>query len=98
MAREFVRPQNNVPVRLVLASAGVLKQGFSGPQKLFHLVDGRRIYLDIDVAERIEHAVGVGQEFWLCKRKPTDRKQKTRWDLYLQDPTPRQNESDLERD
>src|SRR5581483_8752641 len=74
------------------------KQGLYGPQKLFHLADGRRIYLDFDVAQRIEESVTVGQEFWLCKRKPFGKGQKTRWDVSLEDPTGRSGESTLERD
>jgi hypothetical protein len=40
----------------------------------------------------------LGQEFWLCKRKPAGKGQKPRWDIYLEDPTPQDGESDLERD
>ena len=98
MARDYIRPQNNIPVRLVLASMGVIKDGMYGPQKLFHLADGRSVYLDLDIAQRIENAVTVGQEFWLCKRKPASTGQKARWDIYLEDPTPRPGESGLERD
>ena len=95
---EFVRVLNNVPEHLVLASLGVLKGGIYGPQKLFQLADGRSLYLDLDVAERLEQTVSVGQEFWLCKRKPAGKGQKTRWDIYLEDPTPHEGESQLERD
>lgn len=95
---EFVRPLNNVPERLVLASLGVIKAGFYGPRKLFQLADNRSIYLELEVAQRLEHAVSVGQEFWLCKRKPKGRQQKTRWDIYLEDPTPQAGETELERD
>jgi hypothetical protein len=95
---EFLRPLKNVPQRLVLASLGVIKGGFYGPQKLFQLADGRSLYLDLEVAQRLEQTVSIGQEFWLCKRKPAGKRQKTRWDLYLEDPTPQDGESDLERD
>jgi hypothetical protein len=95
---EFLRPLNNVPQRLVLASMGVMKGGFYGPQKLFQLADGRSLYLDLEVAQRLEQIVSIGQEFWLCKRKPAGKGQKRRWDIYLQDPMPQDGESDLERD
>lgn len=95
---EFVRLLNNGPERLVLASTGVLKQGFYGPRKLFQLADGRSIYLDLEVAQRLEQTASIGQEFWLCKRKPAGKGQKTRWDIYLEDPTPRAGETELERD
>ena len=95
---EFVRPLNNVPERLVLASMGILKQGFYGPRKLFQLADGRSIYLDLEVAQRLERTASIGQEFWLCKRKPAGKGQKTRWDIYLADPTPQAGETELERD
>src|SRR5215467_11649851 len=95
---EFVRPLNNVPERLVLASMGILKQGFYGPRKLFQLADGRSIYLDLEVAQRLEQTASIGQEFWLCKRKPAGKGQKTRWDIYLEDPNPQAGETELERD
>src|SRR5215467_8242593 len=95
---EFLRPLNNVPQRLVLASMGVIKGGLYGPQKLFQLADGRSLYLDTEVAQRLEQTVSIGQEFWLCKRKPAGKGKRTRWDIYLEDPTHQDGESDLERD
>ena len=95
---EFLRLLNNVPQRLVLASMGVIKGGLYGLQKLFQLADGRSLYLDLEVAQRLEQTVSIGQEFWLCKRKPAGKREKTRWDIYLEDPTLQDGESDLERD
>jgi hypothetical protein len=77
---------------------GILKQGFYGPRKLFQLADGRSIYLDLEVAQRLEQTASIGQEFWLCKRKPAGKGQKTRWDIYLEDPNPQAGETELERD
>jgi hypothetical protein len=57
---EFLRPLNNVPQRLVLASMGVIKGGLYGPQKLFQLADGRSLYLDLEVAQRLEQTVSIG--------------------------------------
>ena len=95
---DFVRPQNNVPVALTLAAMGVVKEGVYGPQKFFRLADGRGIYLDLDVAQKVESLVTVGQPFWLVKRKPADRKKKTVWDVLFEDPAPQNGKSDLERD
>jgi hypothetical protein len=99
MSRSFVRPQNGVPEKLTLASPGVVKEGMYGPQKLFQLNDGRYIYLDVEVAQRVEHAVQIGQEFWLVKRARASGR-KAIWDIHLEDPAPRppEQETDLERD
>lgn len=52
-----------------------------------------------DVATRINTmAIPPQREFWIVKRKPAGRGQKTRWDIYLEDPTPLAGESPLERD
>jgi hypothetical protein len=57
------------------------------------------MFLDPDVAARIR-TMGMlpGQEFWIVKRKPAGRGQKTRWDIYQEDPTPLAGESPLESD
>ena len=99
MSRSFVRPQNGVPEKLMLASPGVVRDGMYGPQKLFQLTDGRYIYLDLEVAQRVEHAVQVGQEFWLVKHARASGR-KAIWDIHLEDPAPKpaEPETDLERD
>ena len=54
MARDFVRFQSNVPERLALATTGAVKDGLNGPRKLFHTADGRGLYLDVEIAQRVE--------------------------------------------
>jgi hypothetical protein len=99
MSRSFVRPQNGVPEKLMLASPGVVKDGMYGPQKLYMLTDGRCIYLDLEVAQRVEHTVQIGQEFWLV-RHARGSGRKANWDIHLEDPAPKppEPETDLERD
>ncbi len=93
----FVRLQNHVPERLVLASAGVIREGMYGPQKLYHLADGRAIYLDLDLASRIDNCCEIGKEFWLCKHSG-GKGRKTRYDIYHENPMKEPGESNLERD
>jgi hypothetical protein len=55
------------------------------------------MWLDPEVAARINTMeISALQEFWIVKRKPAGRGQQTRWDIYLEDPTPRPGESALE--
>jgi len=98
--REYVNFQSNVPERVALAYPnGVLKDGMYGPRVRYTLVDGRLMWLDPDVAARINMmAIPPRQDFWIVKRKPASRSQKTRWDIYLEDPTPLAGESLLECD
>jgi hypothetical protein len=98
--RGFVSFQSNVPEKVALAYPdGVLKDGMYGPRVRYTLTDGRLMWLDPDVAARI-NTMGIPprQEFWIVKRKPGGRSQKTRWDIYLEDPTPLAGESPLECD
>jgi hypothetical protein len=98
--RGFVRFQSNVPEKVALAYPdSVLKDGMYGPRVRYTLTDGRLMWLDPDVAARINTmAIPPQQEFWIVKREPAGRGQKTRWDIYLEDPTPLAGESPLERD
>jgi hypothetical protein len=92
--------QSNVPEKVALAyQDGVLKDGMYGPRVRYTLADGRLMWLDPDVAARINTMeISPCQEFWIVKRKPAGRGQKTRWDIYLEDPTPLAGESLLECD
>jgi hypothetical protein len=92
--------QSNVPEKVALAYPdGVLKDGMYGPRVRYTLTDGRLMWLDPDVAARINTMeISPRQEFWIVKRKPAGRGQKTRWDIYLEDPTPLAGESPLECD
>lgn len=92
--------QSNVPEKVALGYPdGVLKDGMYGPRVRYTLTDGRLMWLDPDVAAGI-NTMGIPprQEFWIVKRKPAGRGQKTRWDIYLEDPTPLTGESPLECD
>jgi hypothetical protein len=98
--RACVSFQSNVPEKVALAYPdGVLKDGMYGPRVRYTLTDGRLMWLDPDVAARINTMeISPRQEFWVVKRKPAGRTQKTRWDIYLEDPTPLAGESPLECD
>src|SRR5215469_13642084 len=96
--RAYVSFQSNVPEKVALACLdGVLKDGMYGPRVRYSLTDGRMMWLDPEVAARINTMeISPLQEFWIVKRKPAGRGQKTRWDIYLEDPTPLPGESSLE--
>jgi hypothetical protein len=98
--RHYVSFQLNVPERIALAyEDGVLKDGMYGPRVMYTLMDGRIMWLDPEVAQKINLAeIQPHQVFWLCKRRGAGKGAKTRWDLYLEDPTPRSEETGLERD
>jgi hypothetical protein len=100
MQRHYVSFQLNVPERIALAyEDGVLKDGMYGPRVMYTLMDGRIMWLDPEVAQKINLAeIQPHQVFWLCKRRGAGKGGKTRWDLYLEDPTPKAEESSLERD
>lgn len=99
---EFLRFQSNVFEPIALQTLqGVAKDGVYGPQKLFRLTDGRSMYLNLDVASRVEAIAArgdlqPGQVFWMCKHRTQGRRNV--WDIYLKDPTPQEGESTLERD
>jgi hypothetical protein len=98
--RKLVSFQSNVPEKVTLTYPnGVHKDGMYGPRVMYTLCDGRLMYLDPAVASKINAMeIGAGQEFWICKRKPVGRGQATRWDVYLEDPTARPDETPLESD
>jgi hypothetical protein len=98
--RQSVSFQSNIPERVALAHRdGVYKEGMYGPRIMYTLIDGRVMFLDPDVAARINTmAILPGQEFWIVKRKPAGKGQKTRWDIYQENPTPLAVESPLECD
>lgn len=100
--REGVLFQNHVPEPVALAYPDGVEKEFQKENRswrsvMYTLVDGRVMWLDPEVAQKIRVAqIQPQQTFWLCKRPV--RGQKARWDLYLEDPTPRAQESPLERD
>jgi len=75
--RDHVSFQSNVPEKVALAYRdGVLKDGMYGPRVRYTLTDGRLMWLDPDVAARINTMeISSRQEFWIVKRKPAGRGQ-----------------------
>jgi hypothetical protein len=102
MPKEYIRFISGQPERIALAyPQGVRKDGLYGPQMFFTLTDGRGLYLEEPVAEKIASAgIQAGQAFWLLKHKATGSGKYRRnvWDLYLEDPTPATGETPIERD
>lgn len=102
--RECLRFLVDQPERIVLQyPQGIRKPSLYGDgfQVFFSLQDGRGMYLEESAAQKITAAgIEPGQEFWLCKRRAagSGKHHRTLWDLYLEDPTPRREESKLERD
>jgi hypothetical protein len=99
---DFLRFQLGKTEKLALAfPQGIRKEGIYGPQMFYTLVDGRGMYLDEAVAQKIVNAnIQPGQVFWMVKHKASGngRNRRNIWDLYLEDPTPKESESKLERD
>jgi hypothetical protein len=102
MPKDYLRFQHGVIEKLALSfPQGIRKEGVYGPQMFYTLVDGRGLYLDEAVAQKIVNAhIQPGQEFWMVKHKASGNGKNRRniWDLYLEDPTPKIDESKLERD
>lgn len=61
--------QTNVPTEVTLSSPpGTLVEGRYGDRMLFHLADGRVMYVPPIVADKIEaQQIGPGESFALCK-------------------------------
>ena len=80
---EIIRFQPNVPVEIALKySTGKRVQGRYGEQYFFSLVDGRAMYLDADVGERIHlQQFKPGERFTLVKQWNGQRGQPVRWDI-----------------
>ena len=100
--REYLRFISGTTEKIALQSIeGKLVEGMYGPQWLFDLTDGRGMYLDEPVVQKIRNAhIQPGQTFWLLKHKATGNGKHRRnvWDLYLEDPTRTEGESSLHRD
>jgi hypothetical protein len=90
MRRNVVQFISNIPVEISLESpVGVNKETAYGVRVMYSLVDGRVMFLEKDVAQKVNLAdVLPGQKFWICKHRPASRGAKVRWDVYLEDPTP----------
>jgi hypothetical protein len=90
MNRQIVQFISNIPVEISLQNPdGVLKDTPYGARVMYSLVDGRVMFLEKDVAQKVQLAqVQPGQKFWLCKHRPSGRGARVRWEVYLEDPTP----------
>jgi len=87
----------NVPRELALASpSGTLVEGRYGNCMMFHLSDGRVMYVPPIVATKIEEAaIAPGESFELCKTSVRDgRRRSVEWSVKRVD-SPSQLEQDL---
>ena len=87
----IVRFQINMPVQVALSSPrGELIQGRYGDRMLFHLTDGRIMYVPPLVATMIEEQAIVPQEpFELCKTElKNGQRHSIEWTLKRIDPEP----------
>ena len=90
----IVRFQINTPVEVALASpGGKLIQGRYGDRVLFHLTDGRIMYVPPVVATMIEKQAIAPQEYFeLCKTEhKNDRRRSIEWGLKRIDPEPQKD-------
>jgi hypothetical protein len=86
---EILRFDFNVPVEVALKYAtGKDVEGRYGPQVMYSLVDGRVMYVDPLVADRItDLEIGAGERFSICKRERKDgRKKGVEWAICRVDP------------
>lgn len=74
----------NVPQQIALKwPDGKIVSGNYGDQMMYSLTDGRVMFLDLDVAQKISHLeVRAGETFGICKLWNGDKQQKVRWDVY----------------
>ena len=68
-ALNILRFQTNTPTEVALNSPqGTIVEGRYGERVLFHLTDGRVMYVPPIVARKIEdHGIAPGEPFELCK-------------------------------
>lgn len=84
MAREILRFETNVPVKVALAyEEGKLVDGRFGDQWMYTLADERVMYAAPIVAERIQKlGVRKGEPFTICKREVKDGlKKRIEWQV-----------------
>jgi hypothetical protein len=97
--------QPNVPVRMALKYAdGKTVEGRFGDQEYYTLTDGRCMYVDMDVAGKI-NILGLrpGEPFEICKYWSGKKGERPQWDVRRVDGIPPNRvtaavEADLERD
>jgi|GEM_PF-3584050 len=90
----ILRFQINMPVQLALASQhGTMIQGRYGDRMLFHLADGRIMYVAPVVATMIEElAIAAGERFELCKTQIKNGQRHIEWKLKRIDSEPPRDE------
>jgi hypothetical protein len=79
----------NAPVQMALQSPqGTVVQGRYGDRVMFHLADGRVMYVPPIVAGKIEsHGIAAGERFELCKARLADgRRRSVEWRVKRLDP------------
>src|SRR6478752_2841714 len=81
-ALNILRFQTNTPTEVALDSPqGVIVEGRYGNRVLFHLTDGRVMYVPLIVAHKIEvQGIAPGEPFELCKAQvKTGRTRSIEW-------------------
>jgi hypothetical protein len=95
---------SNVPVEVALKwTDGKIVQGMYGERVMFTLTDGRKMFVDGDVAARVHMLEPVpGEPIIICKQRPHGRGASTIWKVYREgdnaQPRTAAGESALERD
>lgn len=85
----IVHFEMNAPVEVALQSPqGTTVQGRYGDRVMFHLADGRVMYVPPIVAGKIEsHGIAAGERFELCKARLADgRRRSVEWRVKRLDP------------
>ena len=96
MSKNILRPQHNLPETVAFQTMqGVQVTGdFPGLQTLFALVDGRRLYADEQLTQKIRCLDAKPLEsFVICKRKSG---RKIQWDVWLSPGSEKQRAADEE--
>jgi hypothetical protein len=94
----------NAPVQVALERPqGTIVQGRYGDRVMFHLADGRVMYVPPIVAKQIEsNGIAPGERFGLCKGYVSDgRRRSVEWQVRRLDPDPNargNSETQLESD
>src|SRR5450432_1385071 len=86
---EALKFQTNIPEEVALQFLdGLDVEGRSGPQKMFTLTDGRKLYVYPTLAAKIAKlGIGRNERFTICKREMTvEGKQCVEWEVARIDP------------
>jgi len=103
--RDTVQFLSNVPVEVALKwPDGKMVSGIYGEQMMYSLVDGRVMFVDLQVGAKINTLEPQpGEPFWIVKQRPAGKGMSNVWKVWRQNPaTPTPDtaphESALERD